>query len=166
MNETTTVPAATAAPDRAAIRAGIESTRAAYREVVQKMDDAKWKAPSENPGWTCGQLAWHVSSSVNYVNGIIENAKKGKETNLPGPLNPLAFRINGVLVRIRSRRATRESVLAEYDAAAEQLLKTLDATADSEFAISATNYGLTKTMLEMFETPREHFTEHAPSLRS
>ena len=162
MNETTTAPVR----DKATLRSELESTHAAYRELIGQISLEKWTAQSANAGWTCGQLAWHLASSPKFIAGIVENARKGKGTNPPGFLVPLAFKANEFLVRRNSRKATRESVLADYDAAQARLLGLLDSFEDREFALSATNFGQTKTISQMLQGSAEHFAEHDPEIRS
>ena len=162
MNETT--PAA--GQEKAALRRELEATHTAYREVVGAIAAARWNARSGNPGWTCGQLAWHLASGVKFSTGLIENARKGKGTNPPSFLLPLGYKANEFLVRRNSRKATRDSVLADYATALAQLLRLLDGVQDHEFALSATNFGQTKTIREMFHLSAEHFEEHGPEIKA
>jgi hypothetical protein len=163
MNETVAEPAAAA--DRAAIRTGIEATQAEYREAVAGIPDDGWRAASgSNPGWTRGALAWHVASSVDFFAGQIESARKGKAINPPSFLLPTIFKLSEVRVRWKSRQATRESVLADFDAGVARLCRVLDSLRDEEFQVSKTNFGETRTIAEMFSGPADHLTEHSASL--
>jgi hypothetical protein len=155
----------TAAPGKATIRKDLEATHAEFRELVGRIG-AKWNAKSGNPGWTCGQLAWHIASGVRFSGGLVENARKGKQTNPPSFLLPVAFKANEFIVRRSSRKATPESVLSEYDNALRGLLQLLDDVRTEEFARSTTNFGQTRTMEEMFRISIEHFEEHAPQVRA
>jgi hypothetical protein len=69
-------------------------------------------------------------------------------------------------VRRSSRKATPESVLADYDNAQRELLRLLDDVRVDEFALSSTNFGQTRTMEENFRISIEHFEEHAPQLHA
>src|SRR5437867_3570501 len=109
MTETTTTPAA----DKAAIRGELERTYDAYRELVGQIPEGKWSATSGNHAFTCGQLAWHIASGVDFSAAIVEAARKGKQTNVPAFLMPLGYKINELRIRRRSRSATRESVLTD-----------------------------------------------------
>jgi uncharacterized protein (TIGR03083 family) len=161
MNETTT----TAAPDRASISRELAETQAAYRELVGQIGEARWKQRSGIPAWTCGQLAWHVASSVPFMAGQIEGAKKGKALNPPAFLIPLLFKASELRVKVASRKATPASVLADFDAGMTRLLAVLNATDDQMLLVSATSLGETRTIAEMFHIPISHFTEHAADVR-
>ena len=163
MNQTTT---ATAAPDKAALRNELEATHAEYRELVGQITDGAWNAKSGNAGWTCGQLAWHLAEGVKFSSGLVMKTREGKQTNPPSFLLPLAFKANEFIVRRKSRNATRESVLEDYRTSLDELLRLLDDVREEEFSRSATNYGITRTIEEMFRNTIEHFAEHGPEIRS
>src|SRR6478672_1375298 len=114
MSETATT---TTATDRASIRRELTDTHAAYNQLVGEIGDAHWKQRSGIPVWTCGQLAWHIPTSMNFITGQIESAKKGKDgLNLPAFLMPVLFKVSEIRVRLASRSATPASVLADFDA--------------------------------------------------
>jgi hypothetical protein len=165
MSETVTEQA-TAAPDRAALRAEIVATQGAYRELVGRIGDAQWGLKSGNPAWTCGQLAWHMASGTGFIAGQIDGARKGKALNPPSFLMPVIYKVSEVRVRIASRKATRESVLADFDAGIARLLGVLDGVGDAELSVSAKAFGETRTIAQMFRMTTEHFAEHAPEIRN
>ena len=161
MNETTTA----AGPGRGAIRAELEGTDAAYRQLVGEIGDANWKTRSGIPAWTCGQLAWHLASSLGFIAGQLEGATKGKGTNPPGFLMPLLFKASELRVRVASRKATPASVLADFDAGMKRVLALLDATDDQTLPMSAKSFLDARTVAEMFGLPASHFEEHAGDIR-
>ena len=154
------------AVDKAAIRGDLVRTHEAYRELVGQIPDGKWGATSGNRAFTCGQLAWHLASGVDFTAGIIEAARKGKQTSVPSFLMPLGYKINEMRIRRRSKTATRASVLADYEQGQAQLLRLLDDLSDAEFGIVKTNFAITQSVREMFNVPVEHFGEHAPEVRA
>jgi hypothetical protein len=158
--------ATTASPvDKAALRGELEATHTAFRELMAQLPDAKWNATSGNKAFTCGQLAWHIVSGVDFSAEVIENARKGKQTNVPSFLMPLGYKINERRIRSRSKNATRDSVLADYEREQARLLRLLDEVTDDEMAIVKTNYAIKQSVREMFNVPVEHFAEHAPEIR-
>jgi DinB family protein len=161
VNETVTAPAA----DKTALRSELEATHAAFRELIAQLPDAKWNVKSGNAAFTCGQLAWHITSGVDFSAEIIEDARKGKQTSVPAFLMPLGYKLNEIRIRRRSRAATRDSVLADYDREQARLLRLLDEVSDAELAIVKTNFAITQSVREMFNVPIEHFAEHAPEIR-
>jgi hypothetical protein len=158
--------AATATVDKAAIRGDLERTHDAYRELISQILDGKWDATSSNRAFTCGQLAWHIASALDFSAGLIEAARKGKQTNVPSFLMPLGNKLNVVRIHRGSRRATRGSVLADYERGQARLFVLLDHVADAEFAIVKTNFAITRSVRDMFNIPVEHLAEHAPEIRS
>ncbi len=152
--------------DKAALRSELEATLAAFRELVGQLPDAKWNAKSANAAFTCGQLAWHIVSGVDFSAEIIENARKGKQTNVPSFLMPLGYKINERRIRSRSKNATRDSVLTEYEQYQTRLLRLLDEVTDAELDIVKTNYAIRQSVREMFSVPTEHFAEHAREIRA
>jgi len=152
--------------DRAALRADLERTHAAYRELINGMPDAAWGATSGNHAFTCGQLAWHIASGLEFSAQLIESAREGKQTNVPSFLMPLGYKLNEFRIRRSSRSATKDSVLADYERHQARLLGLLDGLRDDEFAIVKTNFGMTQAVRDMFRVPVEHFAEHAPEIRS
>ncbi|HEX5479337.1 MAG TPA: DinB family protein [Dehalococcoidia bacterium] len=161
MNEAATIPA-----DKAAIRAELERTHDGYRELVAAIPDAKWHATSGNRAFTVGQLASHLAGSVDFTIGLIEAARKGKQTNVPSFLMPLGYKLNEIRIRRGASKATRDSVLAAYDGSQARLLRLLDDVSDAELAIVKTNFGDTQSVREMFKIPVEHLAEHAPDIRA
>jgi uncharacterized protein (TIGR03083 family) len=161
MNDTTTA----AGTDRAAIRAELQTTESAYKELVARIDEANWKTRSGIPAWTCGQLAWHLGSSLGFIAGQIEGGVRGKSTNPPAFLMPMLFKASELRVRIASRKATPASVLADFDAGTKRLLTLLDATDDQTLRMSATSFQQTRTIAEWFRQPGNHFAEHAADIR-
>lgn len=161
MPETTTAPTA----DKAAIRNGLAQTYEAYRELVGQIPEDKWGMKSGNGAFSCGQLAWHIASGLDFSADLIEAARKGKQTNVPSFLMPLGYKINEFRIRSRSKNATRESVLADYDHNHARLVRLLDGVSEDELAIVKTNYGMTQSIGEMFQVPVDHFAEHAPEIR-
>ena len=158
---------ATAAPaDKTTIRGGLEQTLSAYRELISQIPEDKWGVKSGNGAFTCGQLAWHIASGLDFSAGIIAAARKGKQTSVPSFLMPIGYKLNEFRIRSRSKSATRESVLVDYDRDHARLMGLLDEVTDDELAIVKTNYGMTQSVREMFQVPVDHLAEHAPEIRS
>lgn len=162
MAETATTPAV----DKAAIRSDLERTHDAYRALVGEIPDEKWGATSGNRAFTCGQLAWHIASSLEFSAGLIDAARKGKQTSVPSFLMPLGYKLNELRIRRGASKATRDSVLADYARHQARLLRLLDDVAGAEFAIVKTNFAITRSVRDMFNIPVEHLDEHAPEIRS
>ncbi len=162
MTEAATTPAV----DKTGIRGQLERTHDVYRQLISQIPDGKWGATSGNGAFTCGQLAWHMAAAVEFSAGLIEAARKGKQTNVPSFLMPLGNKLNEVRIHRGARRATRDSVLADYERHQARLLRLLDDVMDAEFAIVKTNFAIKRSVRDMFNIPVEHLAEHGPEIRS
>lgn len=162
MTTTTASPPA----DKAALRDALERTSDEFRQLIAQIPDDKWHATSGNTAFTCGQLAWHIASGLDFSAGLIEAARDGKQTNLPAFIMPLAYKINEFRIKRSARNATRDSVLADYDREHARLIALLDQCTDADLNIVKTNYAITRTVRQMFENPIEHIQEHAPEIRT
>lgn len=162
MTEMTTTPPV----DKGDIRRDLERTHDAYRELIGQIPDGKWDATSANRTFTCGQLAWHLASALEFSAGLIEAARSGKQTNVPSFLMPLGNKLNVLRIRRGARKATRDSVLADYGRGQARLLRLLDDVADTEFGIVKTNFAIRRSVRDMFNIPIEHLAEHGPAIRS
>ena len=103
-----------------------------------------------------------MASALDFSAGLIEAARKGKQTNVPSFLMPLGNKLNVLRIRRGSRKATRDSALADYERHQARLFGLLDDVTDAEFAIVKTNFAITRSVRDMFGIPVEHFAEHAP----
>lgn len=152
--------------DRAAIKASIETMAAEFLNVVGEIGDSGWKQKSEIPAWTCGQLAWHMAASLAFLAGQIEAASRGKALNPPAFVRPMLYKLSELRVRIASRKATPDSVLADFQAGTARLRAVLDAFDDEALKLGATRMGETRTIAEMFQVVVDHVAEHTAHIRA
>jgi uncharacterized protein (TIGR03083 family) len=156
----------TVAPGRVAIRGAIEAMTPEFAALVGEIGDEGWKAKSDLPAYTCGQLAWHLASGTAFLAGQIEKAKDGKALNPPAFVRPMLYKVSEWRVRVVARRATPASVLADFETAARKLLAVLESFDDETLRSSATRMGETMTIAVMFQKPIEHLAEHAAHIRA
>lgn len=157
---------ATVSADRVAIRTAIEAMSPEFAALVEEIGDGRWETKSGIPAYTCGQLAWHLASGTAFLAGQIAKAKDGKALNPPAFVRPILYKMNEWRVRVVSRKATRASVLADFDTAAQKLLAVLESFEDEALRLSATRMGETMTIAAMFQKPVEHLAEHASHIRA
>ena len=151
--------------DRAVIRSAIDAMSQEFAGLVGEIGDHGWKTKSELPAYTCGQLAWHLASGTSFLAGEIAKAKDGKALNPPAFARPVLYKLSEWRVRIVSRKATANSVLADFDIAAKKLVGVLESVDDDALRSSATRMGETMTLAAMFQKPMEHLAEHATQIR-
>ena len=155
----------TMTPDRAVIRSAIEAMAPEFATLVGTIGDARWKTKSGIPGFTCGQLAWHLASATGFLAGETAKAKDGKALNPPAFLRPVLYKMSEWRVRVASRKATPASVLADFDSGARKLLAVLESFDDETLRLSATRMGETLTIAALFHKPMEHLAEHSAHIR-
>ena len=145
------------APDKAALRNELESTRAAFHALLDSLSEADWKKKSANAAWSVGQLMWHLGFGMDFFPRAIEYCRKGT-----GP-NPPAFVIgigNVMITRFGSRGATPRSASEKYDEGNAKLLSLLDSIGDDEWSKSARIYQNDYTIAKLFPEVTVHFREH------
>ena len=152
--------------DRAVIRDAIDAMPPEFAALLGEIGDAGWKTKSEIPAYTCGQLAWHVASGTAFLAGEIAKAKDGKALNPPAFVRPVLYKMSEWRTRVVSRKATRASVLADFDRAISKLRGVLESFDDETLRLSATRMGETMTIAGMFQKPVEHLSEHAAHIRA
>ena len=143
--------------DRAAIRAELEQTRRAYRDLLGSLTAAEWRRKSGNPAWTVGQLMWHLASNVAFSAEGAKRSRQGKGFNIP---SVIADPLNTLMTRFGARKATKASVAQQYDAGHEKLLAALDATTEADWKKGAKFFGRFVTVEGQFRSVKEHFDEH------
>ena len=156
----------TMTPDRAVIRSAIEAMAPEFTTLVETIGDEGWKTKSGIAAYTCGQLAWHVAAATGFLAGETAKAKDGKALNPPAFLRPVLYTLGELRVRVASRKATPESVLADFDGGVRKLLAVLESFDDETLRSSATRMGETLTIAALFQKPAEHLAEHAAQIRA
>ncbi|MBI2724351.1 MAG: maleylpyruvate isomerase N-terminal domain-containing protein [Chloroflexi bacterium] len=150
------------APDKAMIRADLERVRDETIALVESISPEAWRKPSGHGSWSVGTLAWHIASGLPFFVAAVEAGRRGKGRSAPGFLiDP----VNNLRTKFGARSATPQSVVQDLRAGHDRLFAALESVQDGEWATSSTNFGTTQTVREMFDQPRQHLDEHAPTLR-
>lgn len=156
--ETTTA----AAPDKAAIRAELEATKAAYHELLDSLRAEDWNKKTANSAWNVRQLMWHIAWGNSFTPQGVDQCRKGKGFNPPMVIVNL---INSLWTRISSRSATAESVAKMYDEVHEKNLACLDSVQDDEWQKCAKSFGNEITVESCFHDVKRHLDEHGSDIR-
>jgi len=152
----------TAIPDKEAIRAELEATKAGYHELLGSLSAEDWKKKSANSAWNVRQLMWHITWGNSFTPQGVDQCRKGNNFNPPMAIvNPL----NSLWTRIRSRSATPESVGKMYDEVHEKILACLNSVQDGEWQKSAKSFGNEMTVESCFHEPKRHLDEHGADIR-
>lgn len=150
-------------PDREAIRTELEQTRRDFHALLGSLSDAERRRTSGNPAWTVGQLMWHLASGVGFMAGVVHRARRGKGFNPPAFL---VDRLNMLITRWGSRRATRRSITELYDTGHAKLIAALETIDDSEWGIGSRSFGVSRTVESLFHSIKEHFDEHQADIQA
>ena len=160
-------PTPTAAPDRAALKAELEATKGAFRDLVGAVREKDWEKPTANAGWNVRELTYHLSSS-QFVAQLAEGAAKGG-----GGFNPLSLLPRGILdrmsamyVRRGAKSATQAAMIERYDAGIGRTVAAMDRVGDGDWSREVKTFGETRTVAQVFHLSVEHMTEHAPEIRA
>ena len=146
-------------------RAALEQAREQFRELVQGMSSGEWNRKSNNAGWNNGQLCWHIAFGAGAGGQAVSRLRNNKSMNPPAPLMAVFNLASLWMVRIRSRGATPESVLAFYDEGHAKSLKLIETINDDEWENGGTFLGEPMTVGGVFNFGREHVTEHSAEMR-
>ena len=146
-------------------RAALEQARTEYRELVLGISDDEWGRRSNNAGWTNGQLCWHMAFGVGAGGQSINRLRKNNGLNPPGPLMAMINFASLWMVRIRSRSATPESLLAFYDEGHAKMLELVDEIGDDEWSNGGIVLGEQTTVGGAFGFTSDHISEHAAEMR-
>lgn len=160
---TTTAPVL---PDRSILCTRLEETRLAFHALVELLSDEEWDSKQTATNWTVRELLSHIVDGLGHTPDAIDHVRRGKPfLNPPPMLNWLTAPINYWLSWWNARGQTRQMVLARYDVAHQELLKTIESIRDDEWSRQAPCYGEgVMTVLDLCVLPNRHFEEHAVQL--
>ncbi len=142
---------------RDTIHEELETTRAAYHELLHSLSPADWKKKSGNPAWSVGQLMWHIAWGNGFAPRAAANCKRGRGFN-PPPF--ITNTVNMLITRWGAGRATPQSVAEKYDAAHTAILAVLDKVKEDEWDRGAKIFGEFFTVESVLRSPVSHFKEH------
>lgn len=146
-------------------RAELDEAREAFRELVLGLSSEEWVRKSSNAAWTNGQLCWHVAFTASGGTLRVPRLRQQRNMNPPAPLMAILDLLSVWLVRIRSRGATPESVLALFDERLAATRGMIDTVADDEWDHGAMFFGERLTVGASFGLEREHVQMHADEMR-
>lgn len=146
-------------------RAVLEQTRADFHELVEGLSEDEWNRRSNNAGWTNSQLCWHIAFGAGAGGQSISRLRQNKNMDPPGPLMAVINLASLWMVRIRSRGATPESVLAYFDEGHAKMLELADSIGDDEWENGGIVLGEPTTVGGLFGLTSSHVEEHAAEMR-
>ena len=165
---TTDPPATEATADppespRAAIRAALAATQAAYHHLLDSLNDTEWRQPSGDPAWTVGEQLAQAADELALVPRSVAAARTGRDFS-PPQARGVTRAINTRTTRQMVRHATPESVRAKYDTAYQAVCTALDAVAEEDWQRGATFFGEYQTVADVFRRVPTDFAGHAAAV--
>ena len=145
--------------------AELDQAREEFRELVQGLSGEEWNRTSNNAAWTNAQLCWHLAFTASGGTLRVSRLRQNKGMEPPGALMAVLNVFSLWLVRIRSRGATPDSVLAFFDERLAATRGVIDTIAGDEWGNGAVFLGEPMTVGNSFGFLREHITEHAAEMR-
>ena len=145
-------------------REALEAGREAFRELVLGLSSEEWDRKSNNAGWSNRQLCWHIAFGAGAGGNTVSRLRQNKGMNPPGPLMAVFNFASLWMVRIRSRGATPESVLAFFDEGYAKTVNLVDTVGHDEWSNGGVFLGEPMTVGGAFEFMGKHVEEHAAEM--
>ena len=149
--------------NRLALQAELEVTRAAFHTFLNALSADRWHQKSPGSAWRMAEVAVHLTWALEQLPSEVENAKRDRGMfNYPKFIaDPGSY----WLVRWEARKATREDILARYEAAMDRAVASLQTVGGAQWQRGARFYGEGfYTVADLFHTPAQHLAEHSAPL--
>jgi hypothetical protein len=159
-----------------ALRAELESARAAFHALLNSLAEEDLRRQSLNPGWTNGEILAHMTFGFIITNALLPMARlwgrlpRGSSRWFAGLLNAMTgpFNwINALGARGQGRVFTYGRVGGFCDAAIAALLRKVSSVRDDEWARGMyyptgwdANFSEFMTLEKLFHYPVIHFNFH------
>ena len=145
--------------------AELDQAREEFRELVLGLSGEEWNQTSNNAAWTNAQLCWHVAFTASGGTLRVTRLRQNKDMKPPAPLMAVLNVLSLWLVRIRSRGATPDSVLAFFDERLAATRGAIETVAEDEWGNGGEFLGEAMTVGSSFGFLRGHISEHAAQMR-
>ena len=167
---------------RARLRSDLEGVRGEFHAVVASITEREWTEPSQNPGWTNGQVVFHILLGFILVVPLARLLVFFGRLPAPcsrifaGILNvstPLFNRINAKGPRAGARLLGRGGIISKFDQVHGAILARLDQARPSDWA-AAMNYPTRRDprfqtrmdLAALLRYPVDHLRHHRDQLRA
>ena len=168
---------------RRQLRADLETARQEFHVMVAMVPNEAWTAPSKNPGWTNGQLLFHILlgfilvrplASLLVLFGHLPGSWTRGFARLLDSSTPLFHRINAIGPRAAARILGRTGVLRKFDQVHRGVLARLERVQPSQWSLIMrypVHWDLARFREEMrledlFRYPVSHLRHHRSQLRA
>jgi hypothetical protein len=158
-----TIYTASSTTDRVALRAGLEATRAAFLDLLDRVAGERWRQKSPATAWTVAEVFVHLTWALEYLPQEVTRARRGAGMfNFPKWVaDPFSY----WYIRLTARNSTPESIRQRYSAAIDAAIRALDQVPDSDWDCGADFYGEGfHSVADLFRVPAQHLAEHTAGM--
>ncbi|MDO8578951.1 MAG: DinB family protein [Dehalococcoidales bacterium] len=167
---------------RESVRSEYESARSAFHTLLGSLSEEDLKAKSNNPGWTNGEILFHVTLGFHVLLALLPMARffahlpKIFSRLFAGLLNSMTWffnPVNAAGTRGGSKIYRRHNIGRKFDRVIDSLLKKLASVKETEWQMGM--YYPTKwdplfdqfmTLEKLFHYPVIHFNFHLKQISS
>jgi DinB superfamily len=165
------------------LRCDLEAARRDFHEMVASISEQWWAKPSHNPGWTNGQLIFHVLlgfilvlplASILVFFGHLPAVCSRTFAEILNFLTPLFNRINAVGPRGGASLLGRAGLISKFDQVHGAILERLERVRPGDWALAMhyptrwdpPRFKTPMRMEDLFRYPVDHLRHHRHELRA
>lgn len=167
---------------RARLRAELAAAHAEFHTMAAAVSDQGWSQPSNNPGWTNGQVLFHVFlgfllvlplARLLILLGHLPRAVGRAFAGLLNLATPGFHRINRLGPRAAARVLGRPGVLRRFDRVHTAILRRLERVSPSQWALTMPyptrwdpRFRSDMHLEDLFAYPVAHLRHHRQQVRA
>jgi DinB superfamily len=167
---------------RARLRSDLEAARQEFHEMVGSISEQRWDKPSHNPGWTNGQLLFHVLlgfilvlplAGILIFFGHLPAVCSRIFAAILNFSTPLFNRINAVGPRAGARLVGRAGLISKFDRVHEAILERLERVRPGDWALAMhyptrwdPRFRTPMHLEDLYRYPVDHLRHHRHQLRA
>ena len=154
---------------RAVFQTEMEDTRRAFHLLAASLTMDQWNRPSDNPGWTIGQVMFHMTLAPRFVRADLFIMRRLRW--MPRPPAAVFHTLNKHYTRLAARGLTPATVTDEYDRSHHLALEALVSVEPHEWKMGMSYpvrdplLGRYVTVERLFHYIKLHFDHHAGEIR-
>ena len=167
---------------RRKLRDDLETAQQEFHEMMAMVPNEAWTAPSKNPGWTNGQLLFHILlgfilvrplASLLVFSGHLPGSWSRVFAGLLDWSTPLFHRINAIGPRAAARILGRRGVARKFDQVHRGVLALLERVQPRQWALAMhypvrwdPRFRQDMGLEDLFRYPVSHLRHHRSQLRT
>ena len=166
---------------RARLQADLNTAHQEFHEMAGAISERAWAEPSHNPGWTNGQLLFHVLLGfvlvppLAWLLVLFGHLPRGCSRTFSAILNlstPVFNRINAIGPRAGARILGKAGILRHFDRVHARILARLQRTHSRDWALTMhyptrwdPRFRTDMRLADLFRYPIDHLRHHRSQMR-